>query len=51
MSVIQYRRDLHQIPELDRDLPETIAYLQKALSRHRCRVFFPGGGGRCAPWF
>ena len=44
MPVIQYRRDLHQIPELDRDLPETIAYLQKALSRHRCRVFSPAEG-------
>ena len=50
MPVIQYRRDLHQIPELDRDLPETIAYLQKALSRHRCRVFSPAEGALCA-WF
>ena len=28
MQVIQYRRALHRIPELDRDLPETLSYLR-----------------------
>ena len=47
-SVIRYRRDLHQIPELDRDLPETTAYVRAALERHRCRVFSPAEGALCA---
>ena len=47
-SVIQYRRDLHQIPELDRELPETTAYLQNVLSQHPCRLFSPAEGALCA---
>ena len=31
MTIIQDRRALHQIPELDRNLPKTLAYLQEAL--------------------
>ena len=31
MQVIEYRRALHRIPELDRDLPETLAYLRSVL--------------------
>ena len=50
MSVIQYRRDLHQIPELDRDLPETAGYLKNVLARHPCQVFSPADGALCA-WF
>lgn len=48
MSVVQYRRDLHQIPELDRDLPETTAYIRDVLSRFHCRVFSPAPGALCA---
>ena len=47
-SVIQYRRDLHQIPELDRELPETTAYLKNVLSGHPCQVFSPAEGALCA---
>ena len=28
----RYRRDLHRIPELDFDLPQTIAYIEGVLS-------------------
>lgn len=31
MDLITDRRALHQIPELDRDLPETLSYLKAAL--------------------
>ena len=44
------RRALHRIPELDRDLPETFAYLKGALSGLNCRVFEPAAGSLCA-WF
>ena len=43
MQVIQYRRALHRIPELDRDLPETLSYLRgcdghNVLNRHKERL-------------
>ncbi|MDO5400065.1 MAG: amidohydrolase [Eubacteriales bacterium] len=44
------RRALHQIPELDRDLPETLAYLKSSLAPLNCRVFSPAETGLCA-WF
>ena len=47
-SVIQYRRDLHQIPELDRDLPETTAYVRRVLAPLPCRIFSPAEGAVCA---
>ena len=50
MQIIQDRRALHRIPELDRELPETIAYLKNALSGLKCRVFAPMEGALCA-WF
>lgn len=50
MKLIEDRRALHQIPELDRCLPKTIAYLEKALSGLRCQVFSPMEGALCA-WF
>ena len=40
MKIIDDRRALHRIPELDRALPETMEYLQNALSGLGCRVFF-----------
>ncbi|MBU5435247.1 amidohydrolase [Pseudoflavonifractor sp. MSJ-37] len=43
-----YRRDLHQIPELDTDLPETTAYLRRVLEGLPCRVFSPDDRGLCA---
>lgn len=48
MQIIQDRRELHKIPELDRQLPKTIAYLEQALSNLKCRVFSPMEGALCA---
>ncbi len=48
MQIINDRRALHRIPELDRDLPETMAYLTQALSGLNCRVFSPMQGALCA---
>lgn len=48
MQIIEDRRALHQIPELDKDLPETFAYLENALSGLKCKVFSPCRGGLCA---
>ena len=46
--MIEDRRALHQIPELDRDLPETMAYLEEALKGLRCQVFSPMPSALCA---
>lgn len=48
MQLITDRRALHQIPELDIDLPKTIAYVKEALSGLKCRVFSPSQGAICA---
>ena len=48
MQVIDYRRALHQIPELDRDLPETLAYLRSILEPLRCTLSSPIPGSLCA---
>ena len=50
MQIIDDRRALHRIPELDRHLPKTIEYLQKSLEGLKCRVFSPMEGALCA-WF
>lgn len=50
MKLREDRRALHEIPELDRCLPETFAYLQNALAGLNCRVFSPAPGSLCA-WF
>ena len=50
MNLRDDRRALHRIPELDRNLPETFAYLNQALSGLNCRVFAPMEGSLCA-WF
>ena len=50
MNIRDDRRALHRIPELDKDLPETFAYLKKALSDLNCRMFSPVNGSLCA-WF
>lgn len=46
--LIQYRRALHRIPELDRELPKTTQYLQNILKELDCRVFSPCQGALCA---
>ena len=50
MQIFRDRHALHRIPELDKDLPETLAYLQNALSGLGCRVFSPTQSSLCA-WF
>ena len=50
MQIFEDRRALHRIPELDRDLPKTMAYLQSALESLRCKVFSPMPSALCA-WF
>ena len=48
--IIKYRRDLHQIPELDRTLPETLSYVRQVLEPLGCTLFSPAEGALCA-WF
>ena len=48
MKIRDDRRALHQIPELDKALPETFAYLNQVLSGLNCRVFSPVDGSLCA---
>ncbi len=48
MQIINDRRALHQIPELDMDLPETMAYLEKQLAGLNCKVFSPCKSSLCA---
>ena len=48
MQIIQDRRALHQIPELDHDLPKTIDYLRRALAPLRCTLSSPIAGSLCA---
>ena len=50
MKIIEDRRALHRIPELDNDLPQTMAYLEQALAGLKCRVFSPMQSALCA-WF
>lgn len=50
MQIIRDRRALHQIPELDRNLPKTVRYLIQSLAPLKCRVFSPMEGAVCA-WF
>ena len=45
-----WRRDLHRIPELDFDLPETLAYVRGVLEGLSCEVLEPCEGCVCA-WF
>lgn len=48
MQIIEYRRALHRIPELDRDLPETMAYLRSVLEPLGCALSSPIPGSLCA---
>lgn len=47
-SVVEYRRTLHRIPELDNDLPETTALVRAALERLHCTVTSPIRSSVCA---
>ena len=48
MDLISDRRALHRIPELDRNLPETLNYLRSALEPLPCKVFSPAESALCA---
>ena len=50
MPLAADRQALHRIPELDHDLPQTLAYLKNALKGLPCQVFSPMSGALCA-WF
>ena len=43
-----YRQDLHKIPEIDRELPQTAAYVERVLDSLSCQVFRPYGDAVCA---
>ena len=48
MQLIDDRRALHRIPELDSSLPRTMAYLKSALEGLNCSVFSPMESALCA---
>ena len=48
MQIIEDRRALHRIPELELELPKTMEYLKNALSGLKCRVFSPAKSSLCA---
>ena len=50
MQIIADRRALHRIPELELQLPKTMAYLRAALEGLNCSVFSPMDSALCA-WF
>ncbi|MBP3588603.1 MAG: amidohydrolase [Clostridia bacterium] len=48
MQIIEDRRALHRIPELEWELPETMNYLKNSLDHLNCTVFSPVEGAICA---
>jgi hippurate hydrolase len=48
IMLAKYRRDLHRIPELGRDLPKTTAYIREHLSQLPCEIKDAGDAGFCA---
>ena len=48
MQIIEDRRALHRIPEIELQLPKTMAYLHSALSGLRCKLFSPIENSLCA---
>lgn len=48
MTAVSHRRALHQIPELDRELPQTLAYVRGVLEELPCTIFSPTPGSVCA---
>ena len=47
MSCVEYRRDLHRIPELDNRLPQTVEYTKSILEPLGGKVFTPVTGSVC----
>ena len=50
MQIIADRRALHQIPEIQWELPKTAQYLKNSLQKLSCEVLTPVGDAVCA-WF
>ena len=48
MQIIEDRRALHRIPELGRDLPKTVEYLENSLRKLDCTLLYPLEGSVCA---
>lgn len=48
MQIIEDRRALHRIPEVELQLPKTMEYLRSALSGLRCTLFSPTEHALCA---
>ena len=48
MDIINDRRALHAIPELELTLPKTAAYLKNALEPLKCTLTYPMGDAICA---
>ena len=48
MGIVEDRRALHRIPEVELCLPETMEYLRRGLEGLNCRVFAPVESGLCA---
>ena len=48
MKIMEDRRALHRIPELDQDLPKTMAYLKNALEGLGCTLSSPIPSSLCA---
>ena len=48
MQLITDRRALHQIPELELELPKTMEYIHARLTDLNCRVFSPAKSSLCA---
>ena len=48
MQIIEDRRSLHRIPELQWDLPLTSAYVKRTLESLKCQVFSPVENAVCA---
>lgn len=48
MPVVDHRRRLHQIPELDDQLPETCSYVRSVLEPLGCEISSPIPGSVCA---
>ena len=48
MDIINDRRALHAIPELELTLPKTAAYLKNTLAPLKCALTFPMGDAICA---
>ncbi len=47
-DLTKFRRDLHRIPEVDFDLPQTIAYVHSVIDELPCEVFEPCRSTVCA---